>query len=108
MHSPCVLVAAVGAFALSPLTPLAWLGFGSQHAAMLDKGPGCEAVIDYTTRIRAIMHALMVTGKGTKDLCGTAGLTTEEFVDEVRPLALHHARAHGDGERNKTCAGRPV
>jgi hypothetical protein len=49
-----------------------------------------------------------VTGKGTKDLCGTAGLTTEEFVDEVRPLALHHARAHGDGERNKTCAGRPV
>lgn len=51
---------------------------------MLDQGPGSDAVIDYTTRIRAIMHALMVTGKGTRDLCGAAGLTTEEFVDEVR------------------------
>jgi len=53
---------------------------------MLDKGPGSDAVIDYTTRIRAIMHALMVTGKGTRDLCGAAGLTTEEFVDEVRTV----------------------
>ena len=67
------------------LTPRADL-VGLQHAAMLDKGPGSDAVIDYTTRIRAIMHALMVTGKGTRDLCGAAGLTTEEFVDEVRTV----------------------
>ena len=29
------------------------------------------------------MHSLMVSGQGTRDLCGPSGLTTEQFVDEV-------------------------
>eukprot|EP01052_Picozoa_sp_SAG31_P014974 SAG31_NODE_948_length_10825_cov_9.412829_7_plen_41_part_00 len=29
------------------------------------------------------MHKAMVSGKGTRDLCGPSGLTTEEFVDYI-------------------------
>jgi len=76
------------ATSLNPLGMVEALIGAMQHAAMLYKGPGSDAVIDYTTRIRAIMHALMVTGKGTRDLCGAAGLTTEEFVDEVAKYLL--------------------
>lgn len=54
-----------------------------QHAAKLENGPHMDDVIDYTTKIRLIMHGLMVSGKGTRDLCGPQGLTTEAFVAEV-------------------------
>jgi hypothetical protein len=35
--------------------------------------------------MRKIIHHLMATGRGTRDLCGPEGLTTEQFVDAVRP-----------------------
>jgi len=33
--------------------------------------------------LRESMHACMVAGKGTRDLCGPSGLTTEDFIATV-------------------------
>lgn len=38
---------------------------------------------EFTGRLRTIIHGTMVAGKGTRDLCGPSGLTTEQFVDAV-------------------------
>ena len=51
------------------------------HAAGLDGAS--PQIIEYTTQLRNIMHSLMVAGKGTRDLCGPSGLTTEGFIDAV-------------------------
>merc|ERR1719223_184065 len=59
-----------------------------QHAAILEDGPDKEKIIEFTTKIRLIIHSLMVSGKGTRDLCGPSGLTTEQFVDEVAKRLL--------------------
>lgn len=40
-------------------------------------------IIKYTNVMRKIIHHLMATGRGTRDLCGSKGLTTEDFVDAV-------------------------
>jgi isocitrate dehydrogenase len=37
----------------------------------------------YTAKLRASIHKLFREGRGTRDLCGAAGLTTEEFIDAV-------------------------
>jgi len=50
------------------------------HAAALADAP---EVPQFTSKIRAAMHALMVSGRGTRDLCGPSGLTTEAFVAAV-------------------------
>ena len=34
-------------------------------------------------RLRKSMHVCMVSGKGTRDLCGPSGLTTEAFIAAV-------------------------
>ena len=39
--------------------------------------------MQYTNVMRKIIHHLMATGRGTRDLCGAEGLTTEQFVDAV-------------------------
>jgi isocitrate dehydrogenase len=52
-----------------------------QHAGKLEGG---RADIDnFTNKLRTIVHKAMASGKGTRDLCGPNGLTTEEFVDYV-------------------------
>lgn len=50
------------------------------------------------------MHACMVAGKGTRDLCGADGLTTEDFIDTVG----HHMRT-GEmlGEAKVTAPSHP-
>ena len=56
--------------------------FGAMdHSA--DLAGGREDVKDFTASLRKIVHKCMVEGKGTRDLCGPSGLTTEQFIDEV-------------------------
>jgi len=58
-----------------------------QHAATLaGDSPNSQAVMDWTLRLRKCMHVAMASGKGTRDLCGPAGLTTEEFVDHIATM----------------------
>ncbi|CAD7966660.1 unnamed protein product [Amoebophrya sp. A120] len=58
-----------------------------QHASKLgmDKGdcPDAQKLIDWSNGLRDSMHACMVAGAGTRDLCGPSGLTTEQFIDAV-------------------------
>lgn len=72
---------------LNPLGLAEALIGAMQHAAQLEMDAGRDddnqAIIDWATKLRASMHACMVAGKGTRDLCGPSGLTTEEFIDAV-------------------------
>lgn len=68
---------------LNPLGMVEALIGAMQHAARLEDGVDKDEIITFTTNIRLIIHNMMVSGKGTRDLCGPSGLTTEAFVDEV-------------------------
>jgi len=52
-----------------------------QHAGSLEGGR--PDVDEFTNKLRTIIHEAMASGKGTRDLCGPAGLTTEGFVEYV-------------------------
>jgi hypothetical protein len=45
-----------------------------------------EKIHTFTVALRKCMHSAMVDGKGTRDLCGDDGLTTEEFVDHIAAM----------------------
>lgn len=72
---------------LNPLGLAEALIGAMQHSAQLEIDAGRagdnQAVIDWASGLRDSMHACMVAGKGTRDLCGPAGLTTECFVETV-------------------------
>ncbi|KAL1516059.1 hypothetical protein AB1Y20_002671 [Prymnesium parvum] len=66
---------------LNPLGMVEALIGAMNHAATLS---GDEATIHaWTERLRTFMHRSMVSGRGTRDLCGPSGLTTEQFIDEI-------------------------
>jgi len=55
-----------------------------QHASTLQPaGPDQDRVLSFTTDLRKHMHSAMVAGKGTRDLCGPEGLSTEAFIAEI-------------------------
>ena len=59
-----------------------------QHAAVLEAETtgdesNKEKIHAFTNGIRDAMHAAFISGNGTRDLAGPAGLTTEQFVDKV-------------------------
>jgi hypothetical protein len=66
---------------LNPLGMVEALIGAMNHAADLSGAPA--EVHTFTARLRSIIHATMVAGKGTRDLCGPSGLTTEQFIDTV-------------------------
>jgi hypothetical protein len=66
---------------MNPLGMVEALIGAMQHAAELQGGN--EAIMDYTLKVRKLMHTAMASGYGTRDLCGPAGLTTEQFVDHI-------------------------
>mmetsp|Transcript_13967 Transcript_13967/g.46563 ORF Transcript_13967/g.46563 Transcript_13967/m.46563 type:complete len:498 (-) Transcript_13967:235-1728(-) len=66
---------------LNPLGMVEALFGAMDHSA--DLAGGREDVKDFTASLRKIVHKCMVEGKGTRDLCGPSGLTTEQFIDEV-------------------------
>ena len=56
-------------------------GQGKQTQAVA--APYDDIPITFTGKLRMSMHRAMVSGQGTRDLCGPSGLTTEQFVDTV-------------------------
>ena len=68
---------------LNPLGLVEALICAMQHSAELNPGEDSENIIVFTNALRQCIHTAMVEGKGTRDLCGDAGLTTEEFVDHI-------------------------
>ena len=66
---------------LNPLGMAEALIGAIDHAA--DLAGGDKAITEYTVALRQAIHTLMVSGRGTRDLCGPSGLTTEQFVDAV-------------------------
>jgi len=66
---------------LNPLGMVEALIGAMNHAA--DLSGGAPEVHEFTARLRKIIHTTMVSGRGTRDLCGPAGLTTEQFIDAV-------------------------
>jgi len=53
-----------------------------EHAATLDT-TNQDAMNQYATSLRQVMHRRFVVGQGTRDMQGPSGLTTEAFVDCV-------------------------
>lgn len=70
---------------LNPLGLAEALMGAMNHSAMLNdpNSADSKAIFEFTSKLREVMHAAMVAGKGTRDLCGPSGLTTEQFFDVV-------------------------
>jgi isocitrate dehydrogenase len=85
------------ATSLNPLGMAEALIGAMNHSAVLAGQGESSEVHAFTSRLRKSMHHLMVTGKGTRDLCGPSGLTTEAFVAAVAE----------DLDRTHTAAIRP-
>jgi len=70
---------------LNPLGMVEALIGAIQHSGQLSgySNTEKERINDFTNKIRRVIHYLMVNGKGTQDLCGPSGLSTEAFVDMV-------------------------
>ena len=66
---------------MNPLGMVEALIGAMNHSA--DLAGGRPEIHKFTAELRAVMHTLMVSGQGTRDLCGPSGLTTEAFVDLV-------------------------
>eukprot|EP00740_Mantoniella_antarctica_P021658 CAMPEP_0198682688 /NCGR_PEP_ID=MMETSP1468-20131203/9221_1 /TAXON_ID=1461545 /ORGANISM="Mantoniella sp, Strain CCMP1436" /LENGTH=533 /DNA_ID=CAMNT_0044425935 /DNA_START=149 /DNA_END=1751 /DNA_ORIENTATION=+ len=66
---------------LNPLGMVEGLMGAMNHAA--DIHGGADEVHPYTAKLRAVIHKLFREGRGTRDLCGAGGLTTEQFIDAV-------------------------
>ena len=69
---------------LNPLGMVEGLIGAMNHASFThDTKENHQKMVDFTTSIREIMHKLFREGKGTRDLSGPSGATTEEFIDRV-------------------------
>ena len=73
---------------LNPLGLVEALIGAMNHSAHLAAAAGADPapVTAFTALIRASMERAFVSGLGTRDLVGPAGLTTERFVDAVAAL----------------------
>jgi len=69
---------------LNPLGMVEALFGAMNHSAILSGGDATKkSMFHFTDGLRSIIHAKMVAGEGTRDLCGPEGLTTEQFVETV-------------------------
>jgi isocitrate dehydrogenase len=66
---------------LNPLGMAEALFSAMNHSAAL--AGGAPEIEEFTSRMRDSVHRLMVAGRGTRDLCGPSGLTTEAFIAAV-------------------------
>jgi len=62
-----------------------------QHAAALDT-TNQDAMMEYTTKLREVIHRRFVLGQGTRDMQGPSGLTTEAFMDCVADRLDRHLK----------------
>jgi len=67
---------------LNPLGMVEGLIGAMNHAAVVHD-VDVHRVAEFTSKMRSVIHQLFREGKGTRDLCGPSGLTTEAFVDAV-------------------------
>jgi isocitrate dehydrogenase len=75
---------------LNPLGMVEALIGAMNHAAGLHGGH--KELLTFTATMRQVIHKAMVSGKGTRDLCGPTGLTTEAFVDYVAMALDAHVK----------------
>lgn len=71
---------------LNPLGMVeALIGAVDHSVALTEKhgSPSNERLLSFTRNLRKVIHKLMVTGQGTRDICGPSGLTTEHFISKV-------------------------
>ena len=66
---------------MNPLGMIEALIGAMKHAAVLQNDT--KEIDEFTDNLRKQVHRAMVVGKGTRDLCGPSGLTTEQFIDVV-------------------------
>jgi len=67
---------------MNPLGMVVALLGAMNHAATLESS-NQEAVMKYTDNVREAVYQAFRDGRGTRDLCGPSGLSTEKFVDHV-------------------------
>merc|ERR1712226_626219 len=67
---------------MNPLGMVVALLSAMDHAAALNPANQAE-VNKFTFNVREAMYQAFRDGRGTRDLCGTTGLTTEQFVETV-------------------------
>jgi len=68
---------------LNPLSMIEALIGAMNHSAKLY--PDFEEIINFTDKLKKAIHSQMtVKGKATRDLSGPEGLTTEQFVQEIK------------------------
>lgn len=67
---------------LNPLGMVFALRGAMDHSERLEAKDGKE-ISNFTKKMYDSMCKLMASGKGTRDLCGESGLTTEGFIDAV-------------------------
>jgi isocitrate dehydrogenase len=90
---------------LNPLSMMEALVGAMQHSAVLAKGPA--DLIPFSKKLQSAIHAQMTTpGKGTRDLSGPSGLTTQQFVSAVK--AKLDASLTGSAVSAATAAVQPV
>mmetsp|Transcript_8015 Transcript_8015/g.15902 ORF Transcript_8015/g.15902 Transcript_8015/m.15902 type:complete len:516 (+) Transcript_8015:1885-3432(+) len=68
---------------LNPLGLVEALIGAMQHSAALSDSPDEAFIVDFTNKMRSTIHKAFVAGKGTRDISGETGLTTEQFIDLV-------------------------
>lgn len=62
----------------------------------------------FTTKLRSLMHKAMVEGKGTRDISGPNGLTTEKFVTHIATLLKEESLEQVSEELKRKKKRRPV
>lgn len=68
---------------LNPLGLVEALIGAMQHSASICHCPEETAIMDFTNKMRTTIHRAFVLGKGTRDISGDEGLTTEAFIELV-------------------------
>ena len=68
---------------LNPLGMVEALIGAIDHSAALADHPDSKEIIAFTAKMRKLIHKAFVAGKGTRDISGPEGLTTEQFTDLI-------------------------
>ena len=68
---------------LNPLGLVEALIGAMQYSAAIAESNNEQEICDFTNHLRSCIHRAFVIGKGTRDISGENGLTTELFVDFI-------------------------
>lgn len=70
-----------------------------QHSAArnLEAGDN-QRIMNFTNHLRRVIHRSFASGKGTRDLLGAKGMTTEQFIDYIAPKLDRVVRPRGEEE----------